>query len=232
VTFVFGCLITSHLSTVFLCLYDMVLMYEVSSLCWYSVDEGKGMYMRHFFASVSGSMSMSMSMSPSISMSYSMSMSMNIVAPISLHVLYVPSFPSTASETEHPTVSSYEPSSVGLDSSKVTEVPSVLLLSRAPSVSVSVSVSVPMVILSSVTQESVPNDDNIEIGASEMSVNSMGGVKSPFSDGSLPSASSPSDSSSSFFRDVLLPTLVTLMVVSGMVVMLVVYDKKMNGNIL
>ena len=199
------------------------------------------MYMRHFFGSgsVSGSMSMSMGlpmsmsmsmiMIPSISMSYSMSMSMNVVAPVSPHVLYVPSFPSTASEeTEHPTVSSYEPSSVSLDSSKVTAVPSVLLISRAPSVSVS------MVSSSSVAQESVPNDDNIEIGASEMSVNSMGGVKSPFSDGSLPSASSPSPStsSSSFFRDVLLPILVTLTVVSGMVVMLVVYDKNMNGNVL
>lgn len=207
------------------------------------------MYMRHFFGSgsVSGSMSMSMGlpmsmsmsmsmiMIPSISMSYSMSMSMNVVAPVSPHVLYVPSFPSTASEeTEHPTVSSYEPSSVSLDSSKVTAVtavtavPSVLLVSRAPSVSVS------MVSSSSVAQESVPNDDNIEIGASEMSVNSMGGVKSPFSDGSLPSASSPSPStsSSSFFRDVLLPILVTLTVVSGMVVMLVVYDKNMNGNVL
>ena len=204
------------------------------------------MYMRHFFGSgsVSGSMSMSMGlpmsmsmsmsmiMIPSISMSYSMSMSMNVVAPVSPHVLYVPSFPSTASEeTEHPTVSSYEPSSVSLDSSKVTTVtavPSVLLVSRAPSVSVS------MVSSSSVAQESVPNDDNIEIGASEMSVNSMGGVKSPFSDGSLPSASSPSPStsSSSFFRDVLLPILVTLTVVSGMIVMLVVYvyDKNMNGN--
>lgn len=177
---------------------------------------------------------MSMIMIPSISMSYSMSMSMNVVAPVSPvspHVLYVPSFPSTASEeTEHPTVSSYEPSSVSLDSSKVTAVPSVLLISRAPSVSVS------MVSSSSVAQESVPNDDNIEIGASEMSVNSMGGVKSPFSDGSLPSASSPSPSpstsSSSFFRDVLLPILVTLTVVSGMVVMLVVYDKNMNGNVL
>jgi hypothetical protein len=241
VTFVFDCLITLHLSIVVLCLYNMVLIYEVSSLCCYSVDEGKGMYMRQFFGSVSGSismsmglpmsMSMSMTMSPSVLMSYSMSMSMGIVAPVSPHVLYVPSFPSTASETEHPTVSSYEPSSVGLDSSKVTEVPSVLLLSRAPSVPVSVS----MVTSSSVTQESVPNDDNIKIGASEMSVNSMGGIKSPFSDGSdglLPSASLPSDSSSSFFRDVLLPILVTLMVVSGMIVMLVAYDKKMNGNVL
>ena len=211
------------------------------------------MYMRHFFGSgsVSGSMSMSMGlpmsmsmsmsmiMIPSISMSYSMSMSMNVVAPVSPHVLYVPSFPSTASEeTEHPTVSSYEPSSVSLDSSKVTAVtavtavPSVLLVSRAPSVSVS------MVSSSSVAQESGPNDDNIKIGGLEMSVNSMGGVKSPFSDGSLPSASSPSPSpspstsSSSFFRDVLLPILVTLTVVSGMVVMLVVYDKNMNGNVL
>jgi hypothetical protein len=189
--------------------------------------------MRHFFGSVSGSMSMglpmsmSMSMSMSISISsYSLSMSTNLVTPISPQVTHVPSFPSIVSETKHPNVNSYMPSSVDLDSSKVTEAPSVLLVSQGPSVSVSVVTS------SSVIQESIPNDDNMEIGASEMSVNLMGGVKSPFSDSSSSSTSLPSNSSSSFFRDVILPILVTLTVLSGIVVMLVVYHKHMHENVL
>jgi hypothetical protein len=185
--------------------------------------------MRHFFGSVSGSMSMGLPMSMSMSMSissYSLSMSTNLVTPISPQVTHVPSFPSMVSETKHPNFNSYEPSSVGLNSSKITEAPSVLLLSQAPSVSVS------MVTSSSLIQESIPNDDNMEIGASEMSVNLMGGVKSPFSDSSSSSTSLPSNSSSSFFRDVILPILVTLTVLSGIVVMLVVYHKNMHENVL
>jgi hypothetical protein len=161
-----------------------------------------------------------------MSISYSMSMSTNLVTPISTQVMHVPSFPSIVSETKHPNVNSYMPSSVDLDSSKVTEAPSVLLVSQGPSVSVSVVTS------SSVIQESIPNDDNMEIGASEMSVNLMGGVKSPFSDSSSSSTSLPSNSSSSYFRDVILPILVTLTVLSGIVVMLVVYHKHMHENVL
>jgi hypothetical protein len=166
-------------------------------------------------------------MSMSISLSHSMSMSTNLVTPISPQVMHVPSFPSMVSETKHPNFNSYEPSSVGLDNSKVTEAPSVLLVNQAPSISVSMVTS-----SSSVIQESIPNDDNMEIGASEMSVNLMGGVKSPFSDGSSSSTSLPPNSSSSFFRDVILPILVTLMVLSGIVVMLVVYHKNMHENVL
>jgi hypothetical protein len=102
--------------------------------------------MRHFFGSDSGSMSMSFptsmsmtmsfSMSQSMSMSNWMSMSMEKVAPISPHIRYVPSFPSEVSDTKHPTYISYEPSSVRLDSSEVTEVSSVLLSSISPSVTV------------------------------------------------------------------------------------------------
>ena len=224
-----------------MCSYDMMLIYEVSSLCCYSFDEGKGIYMRHFLGSVSSSMSMglpmsmSLSMSPSMSMSMSfsmsMSMSMKVVAPLSPHILHVPSFPSMVSETNHPTFKSYEPSSVRLESPEATEVSYVLSFSRAPSVSVS------MVTSSSVTRESVPKNDDIDIGASETSANSMENIKSPFSDGSSPSKSSssessPSNSSSSFFLDVIIPILVTMTVLLGMVVGLVVYRKTIYANAL
>ena len=109
--------------------------------------------MRHFCGTASANMSMGlpmrMSMTMSLSMSQSMTISMAKVTPISPHILYVPPFPRTASEIKHPTFN-YEPSSVRLDSLEVTEVSSVLLECRYPSVTAT------MVASPSVTLEAVP----------------------------------------------------------------------------